>query len=171
MLSLDACAPLYGQCGGQDWRGVTQCCSGATCQYQNQYYSQCLPSTGSGSGSGSGTGTQTQSTTAAPAVGLQSGVTTRYWDCCKASCGWSGKATVSSPVKTCARDGFTQVDVNAQSGCNGGSGFMCSNQMPWNVSASLSYGYAAAYITVLKDYFFYAYDDGELNCLIFLGKA
>lgn len=29
------------------------------------------------------------------------GVTTRYWDCCKPSCGWPGKASVTNPVKTC----------------------------------------------------------------------
>jgi hypothetical protein len=29
------------------------------------------------------------------------GVTTRYWDCCKGSCSWSGKASVSHPVNTC----------------------------------------------------------------------
>ena len=43
---------------------------------------------------------------------------------------------------------MTQVDVNTQSGCNGGGGFMCNNQQPWNVSATLSYGYAAAHISV-----------------------
>ncbi|KXL41305.1 carbohydrate-binding module family 1 protein [Acidomyces richmondensis BFW] len=42
---------LYSQCGGQDWSGSTSCVSGATCQYQNAYYSQCLPSdNGSSSG-------------------------------------------------------------------------------------------------------------------------
>ncbi|CAF4871674.1 unnamed protein product, partial [Rotaria sp. Silwood2] len=36
-------------------------------------------------------------------TGRKNGVTTRYWDCCKASCGWTGKASVTNPVKTCAR--------------------------------------------------------------------
>ncbi|RMY86259.1 hypothetical protein D0862_10966, partial [Hortaea werneckii] len=34
----------YSQCGGQGWTGSETCVSGYTCQAQNQYYSQCLPS-------------------------------------------------------------------------------------------------------------------------------
>ncbi|KAL5867503.1 hypothetical protein ACKVWC_011392 [Pyricularia oryzae] len=30
------CAPLYGQCGGQDWTGA-KCCSQRTCKVSNQY--------------------------------------------------------------------------------------------------------------------------------------
>jgi len=33
---------IYGQCGGQTWTGATTCQSGLECQYQNDYYSQCL---------------------------------------------------------------------------------------------------------------------------------
>ena len=78
----------------------------------------------------------------------QAGITTRYWDCCKASCGWPRKASVSSPVQSCAQDGITPVDKNTQSGCTGGSAYMCNNQQPWSVSSTLSYGYAAAHISV-----------------------
>lgn len=46
--------------------------------------------------------------------------TTRYWDCCKPSCGWNGKAHVTSPVKTCAKNGVTVIDNNIQSGCAAG---------------------------------------------------
>ncbi|PVH77685.1 carbohydrate-binding module family 1 protein [Cadophora sp. DSE1049] len=35
-------APLYGQCGGLDWKGATVCASG-TCKANGAYYSQCLP--------------------------------------------------------------------------------------------------------------------------------
>lgn len=34
---------LYGQCGGQNWNGATNCGSGAKCVFQNPWYSQCLP--------------------------------------------------------------------------------------------------------------------------------
>lgn len=34
---------IYGQCAGSLWTGPTQCAAGTTCQYQNDYYSQCLP--------------------------------------------------------------------------------------------------------------------------------
>ncbi|KAI5918488.1 glycosyl hydrolase family 61-domain-containing protein [Camillea tinctor] len=33
---------LYGQCGGINYTGATQCASGSTCKVQNDYYSQCV---------------------------------------------------------------------------------------------------------------------------------
>ncbi|KAG2225554.1 hypothetical protein INT45_013665 [Circinella minor] len=75
------------------------------------------------------------------------GQTTRYWDCCKASCSWPDKADVSAPVGTCKADGVTRLtDNNAQSGCNGGNAYMCNDNQPWAVSDDLSYGFAAASI-------------------------
>jgi len=74
-----------------------------------------------------------------------SGKTTRYWDCCKSSCAWSGKAAVSKPVLTCQKDGVTQIsDPNAKSGCEGGPAFVCNNQIPFAVNDNLAYGFAAA---------------------------
>lgn len=32
----------YGQCGGSGYSGSTTCVSGWTCQYQNEWYSQCV---------------------------------------------------------------------------------------------------------------------------------
>lgn len=32
----------YDQCGGKDWTGCTVCASGLTCQFGNDWYSQCL---------------------------------------------------------------------------------------------------------------------------------
>ncbi|XP_055354488.1 uncharacterized protein LOC129600111 isoform X2 [Paramacrobiotus metropolitanus] len=79
--------------------------------------------------------------------GTQTGKTTRYWDCCKPSCSWNGKADVSNPVKTCRKDGFTQLwDVNAQSGCGGGEAYVCNDNIPWAVNDNLAYGFAAAHI-------------------------
>jgi hypothetical protein len=37
------------------------------------------------------------------------------------SCSWPGKALVTNPVKTCAKDGVTAVNPNDKSGCDGGS--------------------------------------------------
>jgi hypothetical protein len=76
----------------------------------------------------------------------QNGASTRYWDCCKPSLAWPGKASVSSPVMTCAKDGKTKVDANAKSGCDGGTAYMCESQQPWAVSSTLAYGFAAANI-------------------------
>jgi len=72
-----------------------------------------------------------------------SGRTTRYWDCCKPSCAWPGKAAVSGPVSTCNVNDQPLSDPNADSGCNGGSAYMCSNQSPWAVSNDLAYGFAS----------------------------
>lgn len=73
-----------------------------------------------------------------------SGVTTRYWDCCKPSCAWPGKAQVSKPVNTCNIQDQYDHNSNAPSGCGGGSAFTCSNQEPWAVNGGLAYGFAAA---------------------------
>ncbi|KAH8820387.1 RlpA-like double-psi beta-barrel-protein domain-containing protein-containing protein [Xylogone sp. PMI_703] len=78
-----------------------------------------------------------------------SGTTTRYWDCCKASCAWPGKASLASgsnPVTSCDANDNPISNYNAVSGCNSGSTYMCSNQSPWAVSETLSYGFAATSI-------------------------
>ena len=78
------------------------------------------------------------------------GTTTRYWDCCKASCGWPGKATLASgsnPVTSCDANDSPLTNYNAVSGCTlGGAAYMCSDQTPWAVSDTLSYGFAATTI-------------------------
>jgi len=74
------------------------------------------------------------------------GASTRYWDCCKPSCAWSGKASVNKPVTTCAKDGVTAIDANTASVCNGGTAYMCQNQQPWAVDNTLSYGFASVNI-------------------------
>lgn len=75
-----------------------------------------------------------------------SGHTTRYWDCCKTSCAWPGKAAVSAPVSTCDIHDQPLSNPKAGSGCNGGSAYMCSNQSPWAVSNDLAYGFASVSI-------------------------
>ncbi|KAI5803955.1 hypothetical protein DFH27DRAFT_388175 [Peziza echinospora] len=37
-----AVVPLWGQCGGYQWTGNTECAAGAVCKVLNAYYSQCL---------------------------------------------------------------------------------------------------------------------------------
>jgi len=36
---------MYGQCGGRDWKGYTQCEVGAVCNVVDQDFSQCVPAT------------------------------------------------------------------------------------------------------------------------------
>ncbi|KAK8020439.1 hypothetical protein PG990_005577 [Apiospora arundinis] len=75
-----------------------------------------------------------------------SGRSTRYWDCCKTSCAWSGKAAVSQPVTTCDNNNNPITNANAPSGCDGGSAFACANNSPWAVSDKVAYGFAATAI-------------------------
>jgi hypothetical protein len=83
-------------------------------------------------------------TTGLATVNAADGVTTRYWDCCKGSCGWSGKANVNKPVQSCDKSDNPLANMAAKNGCeSGGSAFMCTNQSPWAVNDSLAYGFAA----------------------------
>lgn len=74
------------------------------------------------------------------------GSTTRYWDCCKGSCAWTGKADVSAPITTCDINDSPLTDASAASGCDGGSAYMCSDQSPWAVNSTMAYGFAAVSI-------------------------
>lgn len=74
----------------------------------------------------------------------QTGKTTRYWDCCKGSCGWQGKAPVNQPITSCDKNDNPLSNMGAKNGCeSGGQAYMCTNQSPWQVSENLSYGFAA----------------------------
>jgi len=37
------CSGVWAQCGGQEWSGTICCEPGSSCQFQNPWYSQCLP--------------------------------------------------------------------------------------------------------------------------------
>jgi hypothetical protein len=82
----------------------------------------------------------------------KTGKTTRYWDCCKPSCGWSGKASVNSPVKSCDKSDNPLSDMAAKNGCeSGGSAYMCTGQSPWAINDNLAYGFAAAKLSGLGE--------------------
>jgi hypothetical protein len=69
------------------------------------------------------------------------GFATRFWDCCKPSCAWSGKGG-NSPVKSCS-GGDTVTSATTQSACSGGSSYACYDFSPFQVDAYTSYGFAA----------------------------
>lgn len=75
------------------------------------------------------------------------GKTTRYWDCCKPSCGWSANAQAggrSSPATACGQDGVTLLDSGAKNKCwDNGPAFQCYWGAPWQVGPNVSYGFAA----------------------------
>ncbi|KAM0201958.1 hypothetical protein ACHAPQ_007319 [Fusarium lateritium] len=72
------------------------------------------------------------------------GHSTRYWDCCKPSCSWGGKASVNAPALTCDKQDNPISNLNAVNGCEGGgSAYACTNYSPWAVNDNLAYGFAA----------------------------
>ena len=71
------------------------------------------------------------------------GYATRYWDCCKAHCGWSANAAPLTAVTSCGSDGSPLAGFDAPSACDGGSAHTCFDMAPWSVSSTLSYGFAA----------------------------
>ena len=97
--------------------------------------------TGGSSGGGStGGGTSGGGTTPTnPITNGKSGWGSRYWDCCKPHCAWPSNG---GTVQTCGGNGQT-LDANTQSACNGGGGYMCTSMVPHEVSAGVSYAYAA----------------------------
>ncbi|EPS44931.1 hypothetical protein H072_1082 [Dactylellina haptotyla CBS 200.50] len=72
-----------------------------------------------------------------------SGQTTRYWDCCKASCAWPGKGPVIPNVCDASGNRITNDPINAKSSCDGGNAYMCINQQPQVINNNVAYGFAA----------------------------
>ncbi len=93
-------------------------------------------STGSGGNGGSGGGANLPDIT----DGCQ-GWASRYWDCCKPHCAWSGNVSTGSPVNSCGAENQS-IDPNATSACDGGNSYMCQGLAPWT-SNDVAYGYAA----------------------------
>ncbi|KAG8931050.1 hypothetical protein FRC03_005043 [Tulasnella sp. 419] len=60
---------MLGQCGGSGYTGETVCVSGATCQYSNEWYSQCLPGTAT-------TSAKATSSSSAPSSSIPAGAIT-----------------------------------------------------------------------------------------------
>lgn len=76
--------------------------------------------------------------------GGQNGWASRYWDCCKASCGWSANA--QNPVASCDQnDNNIGVNDMRQNACTGGDSYTCHSMAPWAYSSKVSFGYAAVH--------------------------
>ena len=77
--------------------------------------------------------------------GNQTGWASRYWDCCKQSCGWPDKGG-NSPVKSCDSSGANVVSENTPSACDGGgSSTTCNSFAPWAYSDEVSFGFVATH--------------------------
>jgi len=76
--------------------------------------------------------------------------TTRYWDCCKPSCTWaSNSPDTDKPTTACDINGNPLDRYDTKNICSGGGAdgpiaYMCTNQGPWEVDATLAFGFAAA---------------------------
>ncbi|HSU40447.1 MAG TPA: hypothetical protein VLJ38_12805 [Polyangiaceae bacterium] len=115
-------------------------------------------SSGGGAGRGSGGGGGMSGTSGSGGSGAggnvapppdisggSNGWASRYWDCCKPACGWTGNTGGRNPIKSCSQSNQTLSDNNAKNACEGGgSAFMCWQDAPWTVGDKLAYGFAAA---------------------------
>lgn len=88
---------------------------------------------------------------ASKAGSWKEGVSTRYWDCCKPSCGWWGKAFFTKPVISCNVYG-NHIAYNAQNGCKTkGWAYTCPDQRPFVISKNMSYGFAAVNLKDMQE--------------------
>ncbi|KFY25659.1 hypothetical protein V493_04524 [Pseudogymnoascus sp. VKM F-4281 (FW-2241)] len=80
--------------------------------------------------------------------GPSSARTSRYWDCCKPSCGWADKAGFvdNSPIQSCDINSNPLLDISQGTGCNGGNAFGCPTNSPWAVNDTFSYGFAGTFL-------------------------
>lgn len=69
----------------------------------------------------------------------------RYWDCCKPSCGWKGNVRAGNPTASCDMNNMSLGgNYDARSSCeSGGTAYMCWNESPWALDDKLSYGFVA----------------------------
>jgi hypothetical protein len=72
----------------------------------------------------------------------QQGWASRYWDCCKATCGWTSHTNGGPAAHSCDKNN-NQTDANSESACTGGPAFACWNDRPWAVGDKLAYGFVA----------------------------
>ncbi|KAK6342218.1 hypothetical protein TWF730_001696 [Orbilia blumenaviensis] len=75
--AVNAQAQPYAQCGGSGFTGPTSCISGWTCVYSNEWYSQCLQSTGTTAATTAKTTTKSTTTSSKAATTASTKTTTK----------------------------------------------------------------------------------------------
>lgn len=70
-----------------------------------------------------------------------SGWATRYWDCCKPHCAWSGKG--GKMTHGCDAKGNIINDSEASSMCDGGNSGTCLSQIPQVYNDTIAFAFAA----------------------------
>jgi hypothetical protein len=100
---------------------------------------------GVGGSAGGGAGGVGGGETVPPVENGCDGFATRYWDCCKPHCGWSGNSPSGALASCDASDNSLGGNLDAANACSpgGGSAFLCHHNTPWAVSDNLAYGFAA----------------------------
>lgn len=135
VLSANAQAALYAQCGGEGYSGPTSCVAGAVCTVWNPWYYQCVPGTSTAPGTAPSTTTTTTTTTTSTATptGLKYFIT--FGDSYSQT-GFdisSTKPSASNPLGNPTLPGWTT------SGGLNWVGFLVSK---YNTSLTLSYNFA-----------------------------
>jgi len=114
------CVAAYGQCGGQGW---TSCCqNGYTCQYSNDYYSQCVPGTSSSSNT-------PQTSTTSSTTSTTSSTTT----------------STSSVKQSTSSSTLTSSSASSQATCAAGS---CNSQSGTSNSCAVPYSVSVGGVTL-----------------------
>lgn len=73
-----------------------------------------------------------------------SGYATRFWDCCKPHCGWTENVPSGlNALQSCSISDQPISDMSAVSACSGGEAHTCYSMVPFSVSDTLAFGYAA----------------------------
>ncbi|KAJ7167229.1 hypothetical protein C8R43DRAFT_877408 [Mycena crocata] len=127
-------SPLWGQCGGSGWTGSSSCVVGATCTFQNTFYSQCVPSAAGPT-----------STTTAPSAPPTSTKAVTYWfpfGDSYTTTGFDPTGTlpsVGNPLGNPPFPGFTG---------GGGENFVGFDTVTNNKSTILTYNYAYGGATI-----------------------
>lgn len=134
----------------QNWANETpECDAEWFSEYCDLSCGRCTPNTNEGSG-GAGTNEGTgglvgEGNPWGPVTSQQTGWASRYWDCCKQSCSWSGKGG-NSPVASCGSNGENEVGADATSACDqDGSATTCNSFTPWAYNNEVAFGFVATH--------------------------
>lgn len=73
-----------------------------------------------------------------------SGYATRYWDCCKPHCSWSGKGGPIARQCNKSDQPLTTGDDSQKSTCDGGESMVCLSQIPFTLDGCDEFGFAFA---------------------------
>ena len=71
------------------------------------------------------------------------GWSSRYWDCCKPHCAWSGKGGPIAKTCNAQQQTLAKGDDMVKSICDGGPAGLCNSQAPFAINDNLAYAFAA----------------------------